>query len=45
MHIEDLIHFLAPTLAAPKHNHFSTTLRMIWICDLYPMNMGVMKGI
>jgi hypothetical protein len=45
MHIEDLIHLLAPTLVPPKHNQFSATLGMIWICDLYPMNMGVMKGI
>jgi hypothetical protein len=45
MHIEDLIHRLAAALALAKNNHFSTTLRMIGIGDLYPMNMGITKGI
>jgi hypothetical protein len=45
MHIEDLMHFLATALAPAEHKHFSTTLRMIGIRDLDPMNMGVMKGI
>ena len=45
VHIDDLIHFLIPALVPPKHNNFSATLRMIWIRDLYPMNMGVMMGI
>jgi hypothetical protein len=45
MHIDDLMHFPIQVLAPPKHNHFSTILRMIWIRDLYPMKMGVMKGI
>jgi Recombinase len=33
-HIDDLIPFLTQVLAPPKHNHFSTTLGMIWIRDL-----------
>jgi hypothetical protein len=45
VHIEDLIHFLATALVSPEHNQFSATLRMIGVCDLEPMNMGVMKGI
>ncbi len=45
MYIDDLIHFLTKALAPLKHNHFGATLRMIWIGDLYPMNMGIMMGI
>ena len=45
MHIEDFIHRLVAALAPANDHHFSTTLRMVWIRDLYPMNMGIMKGI
>ncbi len=45
MHIEDFIHCLAAAHALAKDNHFSTTLRMIGIGNLYPMNMGITMGI
>ena len=45
MHIQDFIHRLAAALALAKDNHFSTTLRMVGIRDLYPVNMGITMGI
>jgi hypothetical protein len=45
VHIEDLTHFLAPTLVPTEHNRFRATLRMIGKGNLDPMTMGVMKGI
>ena len=44
VYIEDLVHRLAAAVALAKNNHFSTTLRMVRIRDLYPMNMGITMG-
>jgi hypothetical protein len=41
MHIDDLIHILVTVLAPAKYHDFSTTLRMIGISNLKPMNMGI----